>query len=109
MHITRQPTIENVDLDDDAEVDAFDDQIIAAGLERVRAEGDELRRRGILDAEGSVLPLDYAASRSASSLFTFATLTPLATPRKRRSWIWIQEKSNSYQANPWRAEVGCAW
>jgi hypothetical protein len=55
MPITKRLTIENVNLDDDAELDAFDDQVITAGLERVRAEGDELRRRGILDAQGNVL------------------------------------------------------
>jgi hypothetical protein len=55
MPITKRLTIENINLDDDAELDAFDDQVITAGLERVRAEGDELRRRGILDAQGNVL------------------------------------------------------
>jgi hypothetical protein len=55
MPVTKRLTIENVNLDDDAELDAFDDQVITAGLERVRAEGDELRRRGILDAQGNVL------------------------------------------------------
>lgn len=55
MPIAKRLTIENVNLDDDAELNAFDDQVIAAGLERVRAEGDELRRRGILDAQGNVI------------------------------------------------------
>jgi len=55
MPVTKRLTIENVNLDDDAELNAFDDQVITAGLERVRAEGDELRRRGILDAQGNVL------------------------------------------------------
>ena len=55
MPIAKRLTIENVNLDDDAELDAFDDQVIAAGLERVRAEGDELRRRGILDPQGNVI------------------------------------------------------
>jgi hypothetical protein len=55
MPITKRLTIESVNLDDDAELDAFDDQVITAGLDRVRAEGDELRRRGILDAQGNVL------------------------------------------------------
>jgi hypothetical protein len=54
---------------------------------------------------------DRAASsiRWANSLVTFATLTPLATPKNRRIWICIQDMSNSYQAKPCRAEVGCAW
>ena len=61
MPITKRLTIENVNLDDDAELDGFDDQVITAGLERVRAEGDELRRRGILDAQGNVLLKDLPA------------------------------------------------
>lgn len=61
MPITKRLTIENVNLHDDAELDAFDDQVIAAGLERVRAEGDELRRRGILDPQGNVLPTELPA------------------------------------------------
>lgn len=55
MPITKRLTIDNVNLDDDDELDAFDDQIITAGLARVKAEGDELRRRGILDSEGHVI------------------------------------------------------
>jgi len=55
MSITKRLTIDNVNLDDEAELDAFDDQIITAGMERVRAEGEELRRRGILDADGNLL------------------------------------------------------
>jgi hypothetical protein len=54
MPITKRLTIENVNLDDDIELDAFDDQVITTGLERVRAEGDELRRKGILDREGNL-------------------------------------------------------
>jgi hypothetical protein len=36
-------------------MDAFDDQTIAARIERVRAEGRELRHRGLLDDHGNVL------------------------------------------------------
>lgn len=61
MPITKRLTIENVNLDDYAELDVFDDQVITAGLERVRAEGDELRRRGILDAQGNVLLREFPA------------------------------------------------
>ncbi len=43
MPIANRLTIENVNLDDEREMDAFDDRAIAAGMERVRAEGDELR------------------------------------------------------------------
>jgi hypothetical protein len=62
MPTTKHLTIENVNLDDDADLDAFDDQVITAGLERVGAEGDNFRRRGVLDAQGNVflkeLPAD---------------------------------------------------
>jgi hypothetical protein len=61
MPITKRLTIENVNLDDERELDAFDDQVISAGLERVRAEGDELRRRGVLDAEGNLLTKELPA------------------------------------------------
>jgi hypothetical protein len=39
MPVTKRLTIENVNLDEDPELDSFDDQVITAGLERVRAEG----------------------------------------------------------------------
>ena len=55
MRTAKRLTIENVNLDDEREMDAFFDQVIAAGIERVRAEGDELRRKGLLDAQGNVL------------------------------------------------------
>jgi hypothetical protein len=61
MPITKRLSIENVDLDDERELDAFDDQTITAGLERVRAEGDELRRKGILDSEGNLLVKELPA------------------------------------------------
>jgi len=50
-----------VNLDDERELDAFDDQVISAGLERVRAEGDELRRGGILDSGGNLLTKELPA------------------------------------------------
>jgi len=56
--ITKRLTIENVDLDDQDEMDAFVDQVITAGLERVRAEGDELRRKGLMDENGNLLIKD---------------------------------------------------
>jgi len=51
MPTVKRLTIENVNLDDDREMDAFDDQVIAEGMERVRAEGDQLRRKGLLDGQ----------------------------------------------------------
>lgn len=61
MPTTKRLTIEAVNLDDERELDAFDDQVITAGLERVRAEGEDLRRRGILDSEGNLLVKDLPA------------------------------------------------
>ncbi len=58
MPVTKRLTIEDVNLDDERELDTLDDQAITAGLERVRAEGDELRRKGILDSEGNLLAKD---------------------------------------------------
>ena len=55
MPVAKRLTIENVNLDDEREMDALVHQMFAAGLERVRAEGDELRRKGLLDSEGHVL------------------------------------------------------
>jgi hypothetical protein len=55
MLSTKRLTIDHVNLDDQLEMDAFDDQVIAAGMERVRAESDELRRRGLLDEHGNLL------------------------------------------------------
>ena len=53
MPVTNRLTIENVDLDDECEMDALVDQMFTAGLARVKAEGDELRRRGLLDPHGN--------------------------------------------------------
>ena len=55
MPTAKRLTIESVNLDDARETDAFFDQVIDAGVQRVRAEGDELRRKGLLDAQGNVL------------------------------------------------------
>ena len=52
MPTAKQLTIETVNLDDDREVDEFDRQVIAAGMERVRAEIKELQQKGLLDAQG---------------------------------------------------------
>ena len=55
MRTAKRLTMETVNLGDEREMDAFFDQVIDAGIERVRAEGDELRRKGLLDAQGNVL------------------------------------------------------
>jgi len=67
MSITKRLTIENVDLDDEREMDEFDEQVITAGLERVRAEGDELRRRGLLDEHGNIVIKELPADMKEGS------------------------------------------
>jgi phage-related protein len=52
MPTAKQLTIETVNLDDDREMDEFDRQVIAAGMDRVRAEIKELQQKGLLDAQG---------------------------------------------------------
>jgi hypothetical protein len=39
MPVIKRLTIENFNVDEGAELDSFDDQVITAGLDRVRAEG----------------------------------------------------------------------
>ena len=67
MSVTKRLTIENVNLADQQEMDAFDEQMFAAGLERVRAEGDELRRKGLLDEHGNVLLKELPADMQEGS------------------------------------------
>ena len=67
MPTAKRLTIENVNLDDDREMDAFDGQVIDAGMERVRAEGDDLRRRGLLDSQGNLLLSDLPADMREGS------------------------------------------
>jgi len=52
---TKRLTLEDVDFDDDAEMDAFFEQVIASGLERVRADVAELQAMGLMDSEGKLL------------------------------------------------------
>lgn len=67
MPITKRLTIDNVDLDDQDEMDAFFDQVISAGVERVRAEGEELRRRGLMDEHGNMLLKELPADMQEGS------------------------------------------
>ncbi len=66
MSVTKRLTIENVNLDDESEMDALDDQMFTAGLARVKAEGDELRR-SLLDAEGNLLVKELPADMREGS------------------------------------------
>ena len=52
MPTAKQLTIETVNLDDESEMDEFDRQVIAAGMEGVRAQIKELQQNGLLDAQG---------------------------------------------------------
>jgi hypothetical protein len=61
MPVTKRLTIENVNLDDVQEMDALVDQMFNIGLESVRAEGDELRRKGLLDSQGNPLLTELPA------------------------------------------------
>ena len=68
MPIAKRLTIENVNLDDECEMDAFDDQVLTAGMERVQAEGDdELRQRGLLDENGDLLVRELPADMQEGS------------------------------------------
>ena len=54
MPTTKPLTIESVNLDDNREMDEFDRQVIAAGMEEVRAGIAELQRKGLLDEQGKL-------------------------------------------------------
>jgi hypothetical protein len=70
----RRLTIENVNLDDDREMDALVDQMFTAGLARVKAEGDDLRRSGILDSQGNPLVKELPASRRTARIIVTAVI-----------------------------------
>ena len=71
MPITKRLTIDTVNLDDQHEMDVFDEQVITAGMERVRAEGDELRDRGLLDEQGDLLVKELPADMQEGSIRDF--------------------------------------
>ena len=51
----KRVTIEDVDVDNQDELDAFDASILAEGNRRIQAEVDECVRLGIVDAKGNLL------------------------------------------------------
>jgi len=67
MPITKRLTIDTLNLDDRHELDVFDDQVITAGMERVRAEGDKLRGDGLLDQQGNLLVKELPADMQEGS------------------------------------------
>ena len=58
MPTAKHLTLETVDFENRAEVNAFLDQVMDEGMRRVRAEGAELRARGLMDADGKLLVTD---------------------------------------------------
>ena len=56
MLATKRLTLETVDFKDHDEVDAFFDQIIAAGMVRVGTEMAELQAKGLMDSDGKLVP-----------------------------------------------------
>jgi len=61
MAITKRLTIESVNLGDQREMDALVDQMFTAGLARVKAEGDKLRQKGLLDSQGNLVVKELPA------------------------------------------------
>lgn len=55
MPVTRRLTIETVNVDDEGEVTALEQQALEAGMTRVRARIAELRVRGLIDDNGKLL------------------------------------------------------
>jgi len=55
MLATKRITLETLDSSNKEQLDAFFEQIITAGMEKVRAETAELQARGLLDSEGNNL------------------------------------------------------
>jgi hypothetical protein len=51
----KRVTIEDVNVDNQKDLDAFDASILAEGNERIRVEVDECVRLGIVDSEGNLL------------------------------------------------------
>ncbi len=55
MPAAKRLTLETVDFEDRKEVDTFLGQVMAEGMRRVRAEGADLRAKGLMDANGKLL------------------------------------------------------
>ncbi len=52
---SKRVTIEDVDVDNQDELDAFDASILAEGNKRIHAELEQCVRLGIVDAKGNLL------------------------------------------------------
>ena len=55
MPATRHLTLETVDFDNPAEEDAFLEEVMTYGMQRVHAETAELREKGLIDAKGNLI------------------------------------------------------
>jgi hypothetical protein len=55
MPAAKHLTLESVDFDNRAEVNAFPDQVMDEGMRRVGAEGTELGAKGLMDADGRLM------------------------------------------------------
>ena len=55
MLATKRLTLETLDSSNPEELSAFLEQVIAAGMEKVRAESAELQAKGIIDSQGKLL------------------------------------------------------
>ncbi len=58
MPAAKHLTLETVDFENHKEVETFLGQVMAEGMRRVRAEGAELRAKGLMDADGKTLVTD---------------------------------------------------
>ena len=61
MPVTKRLTIENVNLDDERGMDASRGPDVCCWIGRVKAEDDELRRKGLLDSQGNLLGKELPA------------------------------------------------
>jgi hypothetical protein len=64
---TKLLTLENVDFRNPSEVDAFLQQVIAAGMERVRCESAALKARGLMDENGNLLNTELPSDMKEGS------------------------------------------
>ena len=84
MPTTKRLTIETANLDDERELNAFFNQVIDSGIKRVRAEGDELRRKGLLDEHGNVLLNELPPDMREESERDFGGQMPPTHGHRRR-------------------------
>jgi len=55
MPIAKHLTLETVNFNNPTEVNTFLEQVMDEGIRRVRAEGAELRAKGLMGADGKLL------------------------------------------------------